>query len=345
VPARRQLKFRSMPDASKLPMDWRLPYQSWDTHVHVLEPMIYPYALSRTYTPEAATYYELLAFNANLTTTYMPQNIVLVQPSVYGNDNSLVIDSLKNHSDCADRSDRKLRAITVFNESTVTDEELAQWDELGVRGFRINSESTAGGIDYDTLNSRINNSATRVKAYENWMCQLYISGADWDRESKFTPSLIGSQIDVSSDIYDTVNELPISIIADHQGGMKGTTALPANVTSVTEQPGFQSLLALAKAGKVYIKISAFYRSSKLTSGGYDDMEPLIKKFAEEVPERLIWASDWPHTSGLNRTEANRYVSEPFRIIDDAAVLRNIRKWVSPDVWTKMMVETPGKIYK
>jgi predicted TIM-barrel fold metal-dependent hydrolase len=311
----------------------------------VLEPMIYPYVPSRVYTPESASYYELLAFNANLTTMHTPQNIVLVQPSVYGNDNSLVIDTLKNHSDCADKSDRKLRAITVFNESTVTDEELADWDQLGVRGFRINTESTATGVDYDTLKARINNSATRLKAYDNWLCQLYISGGDWDRQLDCTPLMDALKVNVSADIYDTVSELPISVIADHQGGMKGTTALPANVTSVTEQPGFKSLLALAKAGKVYIKISAFYRSSKLTSGGYDDLEPLIKKFAKEVPERLIWASDWPHTSGTNRTEANRYIPEPFRVIDDAAVLHNIRKWVSPEVWMKMMVETPERIYK
>jgi predicted TIM-barrel fold metal-dependent hydrolase len=152
--------------------------------------------------------------------------------------------------------------------------------------------------------------------------------------------------DISADIHDTISELPLVVIADHQGGMKGTSALPANVTSVTEQPGFKSLLALAKADRVYIKVSGFYRSSKLTTGGYDDLEPLIKEFAKEVPDRLIWASDWPHTgSGANRTEANKLIPEKLRVVDDAAVLKNIHKWVGPDVWRKITVETPAKVYE
>lgn len=128
--------------------------------------------------------------------------------------------------------------------------------------------------------------------------------------------------------------------------MKATSALSTNITSVTEQPGFKSLLALAKAGKVYIKMSGFYRSSKLATGGYADLEPLIKEFAKEVPDRLIWASDWPHTgSGSNRTEANKYIPEKFREIDDATILQNIRRWVGPDLWWRMTVGTPSKVYQ
>jgi predicted TIM-barrel fold metal-dependent hydrolase len=69
--------------------------------------------------------------------------------------------------------------------------------------------------------------------------------------------------------------------------MKGTSALPKNV-SVTAQPGYKSLILPAKNGKVYIKISGFYRSSKLTTGDYDDLEPLIKALVKEVPNQLIW---------------------------------------------------------
>lgn len=127
--------------------------------------------------------------------------------------------------------------------------------------------------------------------------------------------------------------------------MKGLSALPTNVTDVTHQTGFAELMNLAKAEKLFIKISGFYRSSKLITGGYDDLEPLIKAFAKEVPDQLIWGSDWPHTgSGANRTEANKDVPEQFRKVDDAAVLKNIRKWVDKDVWYKMTVTTPARVY-
>ncbi|KAG6355138.1 hypothetical protein INS49_004219 [Diaporthe citri] len=150
---------------------------------------------------------------------------------------------------------------------------------------------------------------------------------------------------VGSYIADTMRNLPIKVIADHQGGMKELSALPANVTDITQQTGFAELMSLAKAEKLFIKISGFYRSSKVTTGGYDDLEPLIKVFAQEVPDQLIWGSDWPHTgSGANRTEANKDVPEQFRVVDDAAVLKNIRKWVGKDVWYKMMVTTPAKVY-
>lgn len=127
--------------------------------------------------------------------------------------------------------------------------------------------------------------------------------------------------------------------------MKGTSALPSN-TTITSQPGFDSLVTLARKGKVFVKISALYRSSKLTAGGYDDVEPLVKVLAEEVPEQLIWASDWPHTgSGANRTEENKNIPEKSRTVDDVAVLKNIRKWVGPSLWRKMTVETPKKLYQ
>lgn len=127
--------------------------------------------------------------------------------------------------------------------------------------------------------------------------------------------------------------------------MKGISALPANVTDVSKQQGLNTLLKLAKTGRVFIKISGFYRSSKLTTGGYDDLEPLIKLFAREVPDQLIWGSDWPHTgSGANRSQATRDIPEAFRVVDNVAILENIRKWVGPRLWWKMTVETPEKIY-
>lgn len=76
------------------------------------------------------------------------------------------------------------------------------------------------------------------------------------------------------DIADTIRNLPIKFIADHQGGMKGLSALPVNVTDVTGQTGFAELMGLAKTGQLFIKVSGFYRSSKLTTGGYDDLESL-----------------------------------------------------------------------
>ncbi|OJD33312.1 transcriptional family amidohydrolase family protein [Diplodia corticola] len=303
-------------------VNWHIPVESWDTHVHVFDPR-YPYSPDRQYTPESALYDELLAFNDKLTVTNSTENIVLVQPSPYGTDNSLILDLLRNHS--ASQQDNLLRAISVIDPENVTDEELQEMNSLGVRGIRINTQGADSEETAKDLRKNITSAVERVRAFSNWKCQLLVSGISWDY------------------IHDVVRDLPIPVIADHQGGMGGLTKLANGSTDVTAQPGFASLLDLAKRGKVFVKISALYRSSKLTEGGYDDVEQLVKTFAREVPQQLIWGSDWPHT-GSNRSEATKYVPEPFRKVDDEAVLKNIRKWVGPELWHQMTVVTPGKIY-
>ncbi|GME41060.1 hypothetical protein diail_5798 [Neofusicoccum parvum] len=302
-------------------VDWHLPRHSWETHVHVFDPEVYPYSPDRSYTPVPASYQELLTFNSNLTVTHTPQNIVLVQPSTYGTDNSLVLDLLRNHS----QPESLLRAIAVIDPEQVHDDELNEMDVLGVRGVRINTQASTSDDAYEDLRKAITSTVDRVARFKHWKCQLYISGESWDH------------------ISDIIKDLPIQVIADHQGGMKGLSQLPEGTKDVTAQPGFASLMALAKSGKVFVKVSALYRSSNHTTGGYDDLEPLVRYFAEEIPQQLIWGSDWPHT-GSNRTEATRYVPEPFRIIDNEAVLRNIRKWVGPRLWHEMTVVTPAKLY-
>lgn len=127
--------------------------------------------------------------------------------------------------------------------------------------------------------------------------------------------------------------------------MKGRTDLPAGSSTVT-QPGFNSLMRLAKSGKVFIKTSAGYRSSKLIEGGYDDLEELIKTFAREIPDQLLWGSDWPHTgSSKDRPSRGIEVIEPLRKVDNEAVLRNLRRWMGKEAWIKMMVENPRRMFK
>ncbi|EKG22526.1 hypothetical protein MPH_00099 [Macrophomina phaseolina MS6] len=302
-------------------VQWRLPAHSWDTHVHIFDPQVYPYDPDRQYTPMSASYAELLDFNANVSSTRTPQNIVFVQPSPYGTDNALILDTLRNRyssssTDEGDGDGGVLRAIVVIDPASATDEQLDEMDALGVRGVRVNAQGSGAEDGYVGLGEALREAGERVAAFERWMLQVYASGESWDY------------------ISDVVRELPLPVIADHQAGMQGLSALPTGITDVTMQPGFASLMSLAKEGKVYVKVSAFYRSSELTTGGYDDVEHLIRVFAREIPQQLIWGSDWPHT-GSNRSEATKYVPEPFREVDNEAVLRNLLEWVGPELYYNM----------
>lgn len=140
----------------------------------------YPYSPERQYTPVSALYDELLDFNSNLSVTDLPGNIVLVQPSPYGSDNSLILDLLRNHS--LSQQSNLLRAIAVIDPETVTDEELHEMNALGVRGIRINTQAANSTETAEELRRNITAAVERVKGFNNWKCQLYISGDSWDCE-------------------------------------------------------------------------------------------------------------------------------------------------------------------
>jgi predicted TIM-barrel fold metal-dependent hydrolase len=153
--------------------------------------------------------------------------------------------------------------------------------------------------------------------------------------------------DHTPELHTTVISLPVPVIADHQGGMKGTSALPAGMIPTT-QPGLRSLISLARCGKVYIKISGLYRSSKLkdgSRGGYEDINSVLQVFAREVPDRLIWGSDWPHTgSGKDRIGRDKETLEPFRSVDNEAIMKNINQVFGETLWKRMTVETPSRAF-
>ena len=145
---------------------------------------------------------------------------------------------------------------------------------------------------------------------------------------------------------DTIRSLGVRIIADHLGGMKAPSLLP-HTTDPLQQPGFKALLSLAAEKHVTVKISGFYRASEDHGGGSADLEGIVRKFAAEVPGRLIWASDWPHTGNSRdrkRMQKGAEVTETFVEIDDRAIVGIIRRWVGEEVWWVMMVENPGKMF-
>ena len=61
--------------------------------------------------------------------------------------------------------------------------------------------------------------------------------------------------------------------------------------------------------------------------GHADLDPIARTLIAARPDRLVWASDWPHTGGgKERAERGPFALEPFRDIDDAGALRQLRTW-------------------
>ncbi|KUJ12401.1 uncharacterized protein LY89DRAFT_738191 [Mollisia scopiformis] len=304
--------------------DWRLPRGSWDTHVHVFDPKSYPYSPKRAYSPREASFQQLTSFGESLTTDNSVPNMVLVLPSPYGNLNESILDLLRKGE-----SGGRLRGIVVLEKEQMVKESLLEMDKLGVRGVRLNMVSSGGSVTGEALRKAMTETASLIKDAglgSKWWVQLFIPGHFWD------------------ELADTVKILGVRIIADHLGGMKGSSMLLEG-TPVTSQPGFNALIGLASAKHLVVKISGFPRASEKEEQAYPDLEKVVRRFAAEVPDQLIWASDWPHTGeAKDRKGRSLDIPEPFRDIDDTAILRRIRSWVSDGVWEKMMVNTPEKMY-
>ena len=128
--------------------DIELPKGSIDTHVHVFEPR-YTLAPGRGYNPPTSTLADLKHLHATLGI----DRVVFTQPSIYGIDNSAILDGMAALNAETPNRARAVVAISM----TIKDDELAALDAAGVRGVRLNTDNKGGmpiGIERDPAISR-----------------------------------------------------------------------------------------------------------------------------------------------------------------------------------------------
>src|SRR5262245_13060848 len=112
------------------PRRYSAPAGAVDTHAHVVGSR---FVTDRSYTPPPASAQQYIAMLDAVGMTYG----VLVQISVHGTDNSVMLDSLEHHPD-------RLRGVAVVAPD-VRDVELERLTKAGVVGLRLNTLS-GGGI-------------------------------------------------------------------------------------------------------------------------------------------------------------------------------------------------------
>lgn len=105
----------------------RLPKLACDTHLHVFgDPARYPLSPKRGYTPHPCSLGQYRALMPVLGV----ERAVLVQPSVYGTDNSAMLDALEE-------AGPGFRGVAVPRPD-IDDASLHRLHAAGVRGFRLN---------------------------------------------------------------------------------------------------------------------------------------------------------------------------------------------------------------
>ncbi|KAL6154432.1 hypothetical protein ACJBU6_07695 [Exserohilum turcicum] len=241
----------------------RVPADAWDSHMHIIDAIRFPLSASATYTIGVHSLWSGLAFETSIAMT----GLVIVQPSVYGTDNTLLLQVL---GALGPSSARGVVQVPV----NVSRAELRAWHRVGVRGVRLNLQSTTETLDAAAL-------ALRVKAYAEivrplrWVLQIY-TGMERLRE-----------------IEDTLLGLNVTLCFDHFAG----PALPALAPGEQDQfdvysvPGFASLVRLLQQGRTYVKFSAAYR----VDGQGVALESVAREMLRLRSDRMVFGTDWPHT--------------------------------------------------
>jgi D-galactarolactone isomerase len=123
-----------------------------------------------------------------------------------------------------------------------------------------------------------------------------------------------------------IRRLPGRFVIDHIG--KFLEPVEA------DHPGFKSLLGLLDTGRCWLKLAAPYEWSKSGGPAYPDVAKLAKILIAHAPDRMIWASNWPHA------QANL-----FGYPDDGALMDLLLDW-APDQGTieKILTHNPAELY-
>jgi 2-pyrone-4,6-dicarboxylate lactonase len=216
------------------------------------------YALSpgRGYNPPHSTLADLKHLHATLGI----DRVVFTQPSVYGTDNSAILDAMTALN--AEKPNRARSVVAI--DMKVKDKELAALDASGVRGVRLNTDNKGG---MPVRIGEIPELAARIRPF------------GWHLEFLFP----GKEIIELMPVF-TALELPMSIAHfAYQPASAGVTAA-----------GFKALIELARRGNTWIKISGANRVSATDLPPYDDVRPMARALIEAAPERIMWGTDWPH---------------------------------------------------
>jgi predicted TIM-barrel fold metal-dependent hydrolase len=281
-----------------------VPFGACDCHVHVFGTAgEFRFTAKRGYTPPPASADELLKLQRGLHLS----RVVIVQPSVYGADNSCTLDGMRRLGDRA-------RGVAVIDEAT-TREALDSMHRVGVRGIRVNLE-TAGETDPDAARHNLLAAIEQV-APLGWHVQIY------------------TRLSVIDRLAEEISQTQAPIVIDHFGG--------AAAEGGTGQPGFATLLSLVEHGHAYVKVSAAYRSSE-KAPAYDDVAPLARALIEVNPDRIVWGTDWPHPHAAAPAKALKEAA-PFYDIDDGLALNQLAEW-APDaaIRRKILVDNPARLY-
>jgi 2-pyrone-4,6-dicarboxylate lactonase len=233
------------------------PPGACDSHAHICGPAVtFPYADERIYTPPDSTFEDYLALLAALRV----ERAVLIQPSVYGTDNRVLLDALA-------RVTSGLRGIAVVGDD-LDGTSVKQLHDAGIRGIRLNVVDQNG--PRNVIPQALVRELAKLIAPFGWHIEFLIN---IDEAPGFTAAIDG---------------LPVDVVVGHLGYPK------SGATGWLQSPSLDDFLKLFARGRCWVKLTGPYRITASSDMPYSDVAPLAQRLAEANPNRLLWGTDWPH---------------------------------------------------
>ncbi|MCB2101685.1 MAG: amidohydrolase family protein [Rhodobacterales bacterium] len=225
-----------------------------DAHCHVFGPAVqFPFAPERKYTPCDASKDQLFALRDFLGF----ERNVIVQATCHGKDNRALVDALR-------AAGGRARGVASVGPD-VTDADLAEMDEAGVRGVRFNFVKRLVDATPKDVFLGI---AERIKAL-GWHVVVYFEAPDLE------------------DLIPFLKRIPTPIVVDHMGR--------PDVAKGVDHPDFQRFIGLMdQVETVWSKVSCPERLSLEGPPTYGDVAPFARALVDRFPDRVLWGTDWPH---------------------------------------------------
>jgi D-galactarolactone isomerase len=217
--------------------------------------------------------------------------VVVVQPTTYGLDNTCQLDAMARLGSAA-------RGVMVVDAATPA-AELDRLDGLGVRGARFHM-LPGGVVGWDDLEPV----AAAIESL-GWHVQLQLNGREL------------------ADRLDRLLALPVDVVVDHVGRFMPPVGIG--------DPNLEALCRLLDGGRGWVKISAPYESSVDGPPAYGDVATLAGHLVAEFPERMLWATNWPHPG---------QVDPPTE--DD--LLELLDAWLPDPLRRRILVDNPERLY-
>lgn len=221
---------------------------------------------------------------------------VVVNPSTYGTDNACTLDALAQLGEQA-------RGVAVVAED-VTDDELDRLAAQRVCGLRVNFVTPQS---WGVTTPRMLTTLARKVARLGWHIQVFVH----------PEQLV--------ELEPVLAVLPVPLVIDHMARIDPAEGADA--------AAFAAARRLLDGGNTWMKLSGVYMRSRDGAPAYRDAFALGRALVEAAPERLVWGSDWPHTTETPGT------------VDDAALANVLAAWCGDEaVRRRILVDNPAKLY-